>query len=408
MDRASHRPSGSPDGGADVVFSFAYATWETAVARGMCFSEDRLVETLAGDPKVGRLLVAETPRSLPIKLVKDRLRHPPRPPDGGSTSLFGPTRLRRSDPSGIAAIERGFSAWDAQVHRACGRRGMTRPAVITTHPLVAGFAPLEWASSVTFYAYDDLAELPDLRRLRPAFLEAYRRIRGRGRGVAAVSPAILETIRPTGPSVVVPNGVDPVEWGVPRAAPRWFDALPGPRLLYVGSLEQRVDVEAIAAAARARPEASFVLVGPLLEPGHFEPLRRLPNVSLHPPCDRATVVGLVTAAEACLLPHVSSALTRAMSPLKLYEYLAGGAPVAALDLPPIRDVSPRVVIREDLDAAIAGALELGRASDPERHAFTAANSWSHRQQPILEMALGTGDATRSPVPVGAGGSWRPR
>lgn len=387
--------------GADVVFSFAYATWETAVARGMCFSEDRLVETLAGDPKVGRLLVAETPRSLPIKLVKDRLRRPPRLPGGGRTSLYGPTRLRRSDPRTIASIERGFRAWDARLRRACAGRGMARPAVITTHPLVAGFAPLEWASSVTFYAYDDLAELPDLRRLRLAFLEAYSRIRELGRGVAAVSPAILETIAPTGPGVVVPNGVDPGEWSASRPAPDWFGALPGPRLLYVGSLESRVDVDAIAAAAKAWPRASFVLVGPLLEPRHFEPLRRLSNVSLHPPCDRAAVVGLVTAADACLLPHVSSALTRAMSPLKLYEYLAGGAPVAALDLPPIRDVSTRVVIRDDLGEAISGALALGRSSDAERHAFAAANSWRHRQQPILELALGTGDSVRPPVPARA-------
>jgi teichuronic acid biosynthesis glycosyltransferase TuaH len=387
--------------GADVVFSFAYATWSTAVARGMCFSEDRLVETLAGDPKVGRLLVAETPRSLPIKLVKDRLRPPPPPPAADDVWLYGPTRLRRSDPRGIAALERNFRAWDVRLRRECERRGMNRPAVITAHPLVAGFAPLEWASSVTFYAYDDLAELPDLRRLRPAILEAYSRVRELGRGVAAVSPAILETIRPTGPGVVVPNGVDPDEWSAPGPAPEWFRGLPGPRLLYVGSLERRVDVEAIAAAARARPEASFALVGPLLEPRHFEPLRALPNVSLHPPCDRAGVVALVSAADACLLPHVNSALTRAMSPLKLYEYLAGGAPVAALDLPPIRDVSSRVVIREDLGAAIDEALALGRASEEERLAFAAANSWSSRQQPILELALSADSGARPPVAVSA-------
>ena len=394
------RPS-TTEAGADVVFSFAYATWSTAVARGMCFSEDRLVETLAADPKVGRLLVAETSRSLPIKLLKDRLRPPPMGPAGDSTSLYGPTRLRRSDPRRIAAVERSFRSWDAGLRRACERRGMARPAVITAHPLVAGFAPLEWASSVTFYAYDDLAELPDLRRLRPALLESYRRIRELGRGVAAVSPAILETIRPSGPGVVVPNGVDPGEWSVSRPAPEWFDTLPGPRLLYVGSLESRVDVEAIAAAAKARPEASFVLVGPLLEPRHFEPLRPLSNVSLHPPCDRAAVVGLVTAADVCLLPHVNSALTRAMSPLKLYEYLAGGAPVAALDLPPIRDVSPRVLIRDDLGQAIDEALALGRASDEERLAFAVANSWSTRQQPILELALGAGESSHPPVAVSA-------
>jgi glycosyltransferase involved in cell wall biosynthesis len=240
---------------------------------------------------------------------------------------------------------------------------------------------------VTFYAWDDLAELPELRRSRPAILEAYRRVRELGRGVVAVSPAILDTIRPSGPGVVVPNGVDPVEWSSPRPTPDWFLSLPGPRLFYVGSLESRIDVDAIATAARSLPDASFVLVGPLLEPDHFAELRRLPNVHLRSPASRAEVVGLVTAADVCLLPHVNNALTRAMSPLKLYEYLAGGAPVAALDLPPIRDVSPRVVIRDDLGPAIAEALALGRAPDSERRAFAEDNSWKSRQETILQQAL---------------------
>jgi teichuronic acid biosynthesis glycosyltransferase TuaH len=371
----------------DVVFSFAYATWRTAVERGMCFPEDRLVETLIADRRVERLLVAETTRSLPIKLLKDRVRQPPRPPAGEGVSLFGPTRLRRSDPTSVRAVAANFRRWDAQLRRACRREGLVRPAVITTHPLIAGFAPLEWASSVTFYAWDDLAELPELRRSRPAILEAYRRVRDLGRGVVAVSPAILDVIRPSGPGVVVPNGVDPLEWGSARPAPDWFGSLPGPRLLYVGSLESRIDVDAIATAARSLPGASFVLVGPLLDPDHFAELRRLPNVDLQPPASRAEVVGLVTAADVCLLPHVNNALTRAMSPLKLYEYLAGGAPVAALDLPPIRDVSSRVVIRDDLGQAIGEALALGRESDSERRTFAEDNSWRSRQETILQMAL---------------------
>jgi glycosyltransferase involved in cell wall biosynthesis len=371
----------------DVVFSFAYATWRTATDRGMCFPEDRLVETLVDDPRVERLVVAETTRSLPIKLLKDRVRRPPPPPAGEGVSLFAPTRLRRSDPTSVRAVAASFRRWDAHLRRACKRQGLARPAVITTHPLIAGFAPLAWASSVTFYAWDDLAELPELQRSRPAILEAYRRVRELGRGVVAVSPAILDVIRPSGPGVVVPNGVDPEEWSSPRPTPDWFLSLPGPRLLYVGSLESRIDVDAIATAARSLPDASFVLVGPLLEPDHFAALRRLSNVHLRPPASRTDVVGLVTAADVCLLPHVSNALTRAMSPLKLYEYLAGGAPVAALDLPPIRQVSPRVVIRDDLGQAIGEALALGRAPNSERRAFAADNSWKSRQETILQLAL---------------------
>jgi glycosyltransferase involved in cell wall biosynthesis len=374
----------------DVLFSFAYASWGTAVARGMCFSEDRMVETLMAHPAVRRLLVAETPRSLPIKLVRDRLAPAPPFPTGERASLYSPLRLRRADPTGIAANERAFARWDTRARRAAARHGLERPAVITTHPLIAGFAPLEWADSVTFYAYDDLAESPPLRHLWPAYEEAYRRIRELGRGVAAVAPAILERIQPSGPSAVVANGVDPDEWAAPGPPPPWFEALPRPRLLYVGSLESRIDVVSLERAARALPDAAFVLVGPLLEPAPFAALRELPNVTLRPSVGREQVVALVAAADACLIPHLRNGLTEAMSPLKLYEYLAGGAPVAALDLPPIRDVSPRVAIRDDLVTAIEAALAIGRAPEEERRRFAAANSWASRQARIVELALGSG------------------
>jgi teichuronic acid biosynthesis glycosyltransferase TuaH len=371
----------------DVVFAFAYATWRTACERGMCFSEDRLVETLLAHPRVRRLLVVETPRSLPIKLVKDRLRPPPRFPSTPGAWLHGPTRLRRSDPTGIGALERSYRGWDRSVRRAAQRHGLERPALITTHPLVPGFADADWADTLTYYAYDDLAASPPLRRWWPAYEEAYRRTRDRGHRVVAVSQAIIDRIEPRGPHMVVPNGVDPDEWREPRAAPVWFTALPGPRLLYVGSLDSRVDVQQLARAARRLPSASIALVGPLLDSEHFSALRAEPNVHIHGPVAREQVVGLIGAADACLIPHVRNALTEAMSPLKLYEYVAGGAPVAALDLTPIRDISPRVVITEELADGIARALELGRDDDAQRRQFADAHSWRSRQERIVELAL---------------------
>jgi glycosyltransferase involved in cell wall biosynthesis len=375
------------EGARDVVFAFAYATWRTAVSRGMCFSEDRLVETLMAHPRVRRLMVVETPRSLPIKLVKDTLRPPPAFPAAPGVSLYSPVRLRRSDPRGPRALARSFGAWERGVRRAAAARGLSRPALITTHPLVPGFAELAWASAVTFYAYDDLAASPPLRPWWPAYEEVYRRTRERGHRVVGVSQAIIDRIAPTGPCAVVPNGVDPAEWVAPAPPPAWFASLPGPRLLYVGSLDSRVDVEQLARTARAYPSASMTVVGPLLDEAHFAALRAEPNVHLQGAVDREAIVSLVSAADVCLIPHVRNALTEAMSPLKLYEYLAAGRPVAALDVPPIRDVSPRVVIADSLADAVAGALRLGPASEAERRRFAEEHSWRSRQDRIVELAL---------------------
>ena len=336
--------------------------------RGMCFSEDRLVQTLLGHPDVRRLIVAETPRSLPVKLAQGppatrRRRSPP----ASAPRSTARCACARADPRGLAAVERCFRAWDARARRVAARRGLERPALITTHPLIAGFAPLEWASSVTFYAYDDLAESPPLRRLWPAYEEAYRRVRERGRAVAAVSPAILETIEPDRAQRRRaqrrrPGGVD-----VPGPRPGMVCRASRARGSCTSAASSLASTSRPSPAPREGcPGASFVLVGPLLDAGHFEALRREPNVFLRPPVAEGR--GRRPRCRGRCLPDPSCSqrpLTEAMSPLKLYEYLAGGSPVAALDLPPIRGVSPRVVIRGELGRGDRrGARDLGPRRRP--------------------------------------------
>jgi hypothetical protein len=80
-----------------------------------------------------------------------------------------------------------------------------------------------------------------------------------------------------------------------------------------------------------------------------------------------------------------------MSPLKLYEYLAGGRPVAATDLRPVRGVHPRVELVATGDSfadAVGRALSGGPMPEAERAAFIGANSWPNRVEAMLSAALG--------------------
>jgi glycosyltransferase involved in cell wall biosynthesis len=193
---------------------------------------------------------------------------------------------------------------------------------------------------------------------------------------------------------VVPNGIDPDEWLAPAAPPAWFAARATPRLLYVGSLDRRLDVDAIVATARAVPEGSVTLVGPMLDKDHLATLREEPNVTVRPAVGRAEVVALIAASDACLIPHARTPLTEGMSPLKLYEYLAGGRPVAATGLPPIARIAhPRVAVAGDGPQAFADAvrraLAVGPAPADERLRFLRDNTWRRRHEPLLRLALGS-------------------
>lgn len=373
-----------------VVFGFDDLTWAAAQARGMFSPQDRLALALLDDPRLDRVLICDRPRSAPIKLAKDLVHRPLKFKSSLRHRHWQPLRGRRREPVSIAALERVYATYDRRLRRVAERHGLERPAVITGQPLIAGFAKLEWAGPVTLYATDDLSAHPDYQPWKTGLLEAYRRVGESGRRVCAVSAAIIERIAPTGPAAIVPNGVDPEMWLAPAPAPAWFEALPGPRLLYVGTLDSRLDTEALTAVARAFPQGTIVLVGPITERPHLASVLAEPNVIAHDSVTRDQVASLCRAADACLLPHLRTELTEAMSPLKLYEYVASGSPTVATDLEPVRNAGGpivRVAPGGDFAAAVRAALADGPAAESERLAFVERNSWAARSAQVLDIAL---------------------
>ena len=390
----SHGPTALPPLPADLVFTFSYVSWQAAAARGWYMPEDRLARALVSHERIARLLVSDLMRSLPIKLLRDithRNRSPEPFPSDQATQLMSPLRLRRNYPTSIAAVQRACQAYDRALQRRAHAMGLKEPALITANPLMAGFAKFDWAGPVTFFAHDDWLAYPLHKRWWPAYEESFARLRERGRRVCAISEAALERIGPTGPSLVVPNGLDPQEWsGDPAPPPSWTTDTHRPLLLYVGSLDSRIDVHSLTTLARELPETTIALVGPLLDAPHLAPLGNLPNVQIHSPLGRTDITGLIRAADVGLVPHLDSPLTRAMSPLKLYEYLAGGLPVVAADLPPVRRVSHNVELVApggDYASAVHAALARGRSPEHARQSFITANSWHARHEAMLDLAL---------------------
>lgn len=374
----------------DVVFAYFRVAWQAARARGTNFAQDRLAEALTATPRVERLVIADPFRGW-LAIARD--------PTGGRgapaiedprLSHLRPGRWRRRDPTDARSLEHTYRVYDRLLGREVRRRGLRQPAVISSNPLLMGFAPMAWAGPVTFYATDDWTAHHGHAPWQDAYRVAFERIRERGARVVSVSPAIVERLGSGAPTAVVPNGVAEDEW-LPRPAPApEVAALPRPRLIYAGTLDSRIDLELVEATADRYPEGSLVFVGDLAEPAHFERLRRRPNVHIWPRMPRSQVAAATVAADAAFIPHARTALTRAMSPLKLYEALAAGVPVAAVDLEPMRHVSDRVVLSAegtDFTRAVADALALGHAGEDERADFVVRNSWRRRHDDILDLAL---------------------
>jgi len=156
---------------------------------------------------------------------------------------------------------------------------------------------------------------------------------------------------------------------------------------FVGGLSQWVDLELIAALAKARPEWTFALVGPVGT--SVEALADLSNVQLLGPRPYVEVPAYLAGMDVGLIPFRHEPVTHHADPIKVYEYLAAGLPIVGTDLPALRRLAHVVRLADtptEFEAQIAGALADGRESGRAgRRAVAELHSWSSRFRHIEDL-----------------------
>jgi glycosyltransferase involved in cell wall biosynthesis len=171
--------------------------------------------------------------------------------------------------------------------------------------------------------------------------------------------------------------------------PPEVDALPKPRLLYLGGINRKFWTEAVEAIARAMPEASIILVGPVA-PGEVV-LPRLPNVHWFPPRKRyEELAGFLRAADVGLIPYRPDPYTGAMHPAKLNEYLVFGLPVVATATPELKRLAAEwpektfylAETAEDF-AEMARWVLTENNNKEKRQQTIAKNNWDKRLKELL-------------------------
>ena len=175
----------------------------------------------------------------------------------------------------------------------------------------------------------------------------------------------------------------------PAPADPAIDALPRPRLVFTGAISAiKLDIELLAGLARARPDWSLALVGPVgLGDPHTDvaALEREPNVHLLGKRAYEQLPAVLRGADAGLIPYVRSELTDSIFPMKVYEYLAAGLPVVSTPLPALEGVADVAIaadaagFRERLEAELATDSPTRRA---ERSRSAEAHSWDARLREI--------------------------
>lgn len=132
---------------------------------------------------------------------------------------------------------------------------------------------------------------------------------------------------------VVPNGVAAacIE-RAPGPIPAELRIRPRPWIGFMGAIFAYLDFDLLVATARAFPEGSLILVGPVQDEAGAARLRREPNVVLLGRRPQEQIPDYLAAFDVCLSPFRAGDVRRAVNPLKVYEYLAAGRPVVSTPL----------------------------------------------------------------------------
>ena len=167
--------------------------------------------------------------------------------------------------------------------------------------------------------------------------------------------------------------------------------LPRPLLGFFGLVGDWVDLEAIAAAARAHPEGSVVVIGKVAPDVNPAVLKAEPNIHLMGRRQYAELPGYCKGFDVALMPFRINELTLNANPLKVREYLAAGLPVVSSDIPEVRKVGLCKLARdtEDFVRKVDECLAEGPGPSRERAERIRHESWEAK---VEELRAFVGEA----------------
>jgi len=186
--------------------------------------------------------------------------------------------------------------------------------------------------------YDCMDELANFKGAPPELLDLETRLMEEADIVFTGGYSLYEAKRDRHPNIhPFPSSVDAGHFA--RAMEAGEDPvdqrpLPRPRLGFYGVVDERMDLDLLAAVADARPDWAIVIVGPVVKISQNDlPVRK--NLHFLGGKSYDQLPDYLRGWDVALMPFAINEATRFISPTKTPEYLAAGRPVVST---PITDV----------------------------------------------------------------------
>lgn len=151
---------------------------------------------------------------------------------------------------------------------------------------------------------------------------------------------------------------------------------------YIGTLDQRFEIDIVEYAVKELPEVQFEFTGYLINQLVKERLSKYKNVAFFNPINANDVPELLAKSDVGIIPYKMDEVNKNIYPLKINEYLAVGVPVvmtAFANLTDFTDVVKVANTKEEFVNHIKEELKLDNATlITKRISFAEKNSWEGR------------------------------
>ena len=269
-----------------------------------------------------------------------------------------------------------------QLQTVLKKLGMHRPLVINAYNPVIGLPMLGKLNecATLYYCFDEISAAGQwMSKHGTRFEEAYLR---RVDAVVTTSETLRQdksTVQPQ--TFCVKNGAN-------------FDLFNQARLLaqqqppqkpvvgYLGSADNRVNIDIMEHCARTMPDVDFQFIGEVHEPLLTQRLAPFQNVTFIPPHQPAELPPLLAQLSVGIIPFVCNRHTYTIYPLKINEYLAAGLSVVSTPFS-ILDDFDGVIELADTPEQFAQAIRRALADTSpqriqQRVAMAQRNAWPER------------------------------
>ncbi len=363
-------------------------------------------------------LLSRLARDFPVVFIEEPMR------------CEGPAWLERTSPAPGVEVLRPHTPVDAP--------GFHDDQLSLVEPMIASWLESEAIDDYAAWFYTPMA-LPLLNGLSPraviydcmdelsAFRNAPRQMRQREMAllkradlVLTGGPSLYQAKRTQHERVMcLPSAVDAAHYDHANAvadgqrmqrAGELQEMIPAPRLGFFGVIDERLDIELVAAIADADPRWQVVMVGPVVK---IDPARlpQRPNLYWLGQQPYELLPQLVASWSVCLMPFALNESTKFISPTKTLEYMAAGKPVVSTRITDVEVMfGDQVAIADDALAFTSACRRALAETGVERAARVAAmaacvarHGWDETaaqiRTAILDV-LAEGDAVEAEAALG--------